>query len=262
MEQRQRRVANDLSALAYDGFARMVELVNADNPRHAQFIPLDVRQKYLALLLPYYDRVAGLKGDDETTRAAKAKVLISRAKLYRLRGETHDDAAAVEDLEQALALYQSLSPSNEARIGMAGAVIAQVAFLGPQRRFAEGIALLDQALPPLVTLVNAEPDQSEARFLLSRGLSNRANCRRALGQLAFAEGRKDEAATHLAESERDFRLAVEQMDILNRQVPGEPRYLKWTSGLLGNLGLLQLDQAQLGQTDRLAACRSNARSGR
>ncbi len=189
-------------------------------------------------MLPYYDRLVALQGDDVAARAGVAKTLLYRARLRHALGTTEEDEGAVADCLQAARLYAEAAPTPDNASGHARALVSLGAILGPQRRFQEAITHLTKARPILDALVAAQPDRADDRFSLALCLSNEANCHRYLGEEIDKQGDTESAAREYRAAERAYADSIDHVQRLVEQGPRALRHREWLSRIWGNLGEL------------------------
>ena len=181
--------AGELARVAQEAVDLTVETVVIDQGELLEAVPVSTRKNVAQQVLPYYDQIVALQGDDVAARAGAAKTLLNRAKLKHTVGTTEDDEGAVADCLQSAELYAAAAPTAQNAAGRARALVSLGAILGPQRRFQEAITHLNQARLILDPLVAAQPDRADERFSLALCLSNEANCHRYLGEEIDTRGR-------------------------------------------------------------------------
>jgi len=229
-----------LSALDFTG-----ETVVTDTPNIFDALPISFRKDVAQRVIPYYDKLIALGGDDVAARAGVAKTLLARATLRHILGTPEEDRAAVDDCLQAIDLYASAVKSPDNDFGHGRALLALGGIFGPQGQFQKAITYLTQARPVLERLVTEYPDRTEYRFALAKCLSNEANCHRFLGDQQQAAKSNEEAAREYQSAEHTYKEAVEHARELVRQSPANPRYVEWLSRIWGNIGELQLARGDI-----------------
>jgi tetratricopeptide (TPR) repeat protein/tRNA A-37 threonylcarbamoyl transferase component Bud32 len=232
--------AGELAQVAQEALDLTVETVVIDEGAAVDAVPVSVRKDVAQRVIPKYDQLIELRGDDLAARAGVAKTLLFRAKLRHALGTTEEDEAAVADCLQAAQLYAEATASPDSALGRARALLSLGAILGPQRRFREAITHLTQARPVLDGLVAAHPDRTDYRFSLVLCLSNEANCHRYLGQEIDAQEDTESAAREYRAAERAYTDAIEHMQRLVGQAPRALQHREWLSRIWGNLGDLNL----------------------
>jgi eukaryotic-like serine/threonine-protein kinase len=239
--------AGALARVAQEGVDLTVETVVMDQGAVVEAVPVSVRRDVAQKVIPKYDQLIELQGDDVAARAGVAKTLLYRAKLRHALGTTEEDDAAVKDLLQAAQLYAEATATDDSAFGRAQALVSLGAILGPQRRFQEAITHLTQARPTLDALVAAHPDRTDHRFSLVLCLSNEASCHRYLGGEIEKQADTESAAREYRAAERAYTDAIDHVQRLVGQAPRAIRYREWLSRIWGNLGDLHLAR---GDTDK------------
>ena len=108
-----------------------VETVVIDQGELLEAVPLSTRKNVAQQVLPYYDQIVALQGDDVAARAGAAKTLLNRAKLKHTVGTTEDDEGAVADCLQSAELYAAAAPTAQNAAGRTRALVSLGAILGP-----------------------------------------------------------------------------------------------------------------------------------
>jgi eukaryotic-like serine/threonine-protein kinase len=230
--------AVELARVAQEAVDLTVNTVVIDQGDLLEAVPVSTRKNVAQQVLPYYDRLVVLQGDDVAARAGVAKTLLYRAKLKHAVGTTEEDKGAVADCLQAAQLYAAAAPTAQNAAGRARALVSLGAILGPQRRFQEAITHLTQARLVLDPLVAAQPDRADDRFSLALCLSNEANCHRYLGEEIDKQGDTESAASEYRAAERAYAVAIDHVERLVKQAPRALRHREWLSRIWGNLGEL------------------------
>ena len=230
--------AVELARVAQEAVDLTVETVVIDQGDLLEAVPVSTRKGVAQQVLPYYDRLVALQGDDVAARTGVAKTLLYRARLRHAVGTTEDDEGAVADCLRAAQLYAEAAPTAENASRRARALVSLGAILGPQRRFQEAITHLAQARLILDPLVAAQPDRAEDRFSLALCLSNEANCHRYLGEEIDKQGHTESAAREYRAAERAYADAIDHVERLVKQTPRALRHREWLSRIWGNLGEL------------------------
>ena len=130
--------AAELARVAQEAVDLTVETVVIDEGALLEAVPVSTRKEVGQKVLPYYDRLVALQGDDAAARAGVAKTLLYRARLRHAVGTTEEDEAAVADCLQAAQLYAEAAPTPDNDLGRARALVSLGAILGPQHRFQGG----------------------------------------------------------------------------------------------------------------------------
>jgi len=237
--------ADELAQVAQRALDMTVETVLTDDLNAVDAVPISVREEVAQRVIPSYDHLIKLQGDDVAARAGVAKTLIARAKLRHTLGTPEEDQAAVDDCLQAIDLYATAIPTPDNDFGRGRALLALGGIWGPLGQFKKAITYLTQARPVLEHLVTKHSDRTEYRFALAKCLSNDANCHRFLGDQQQAAKANDEAAREYQSAEHTYMEAVEHARELVRQSPAEPRFVEWLSTIWGNIGELQLARGDL-----------------
>ena len=188
-----------------------------------------------------FDRGTALRGSAPATRLAVAKALVGQARLRHALGQTQDDAT-LADLDEAKKVAEALPPSLDRELILADVALNRTAILGPQRKFEQALALLDPVIPSLEEIIRVDPSRSDARFLLARLLSNRANNQRGLTLPPSGDG--DPA--RFAQAVANYKQAIDLLQPLVASGSTDPDALEWFSRIHGNLGLLLLAKANAG----------------
>ena len=225
-------------------------------------MPVSIRKDIALRVIPYYDRLISLQGDDPAARAGVAKTLLLRARLRHALGTTSEDHEAIADCLEAARLYAEAPPTPDNAFGRAQALASIGAILGPQRRFLEAIARLTVAQEILDGLVAAQPDRKDYRFQFAKCLSNEANCHRFLGQQHAAASPAGDAAREFRAAERAYSDAIGHVQQLVRRFPDEARFREWLARIWGNLGDLYLARSDLDEATRSAEAGRALQQGR
>ncbi len=241
--------AAELARVAQEAVDLTVETVVIGGPDSLEAVPVSTRKEVGEQVLPYYNRLVALQGDDVSAHAGVAKTLLYRARLRHALGTTQEDEGAVADCLQAAQLYAEAAATPDNFSGRARALVSLGAILGPQRRFQEAITDLSQARPVLEALVAAQPDRADDRLSLALCLSNEANCRRYLGEEIDKRGDTASAAREYRAAERAYADAIGHVQRLVEQRPRALRHREWLSRIWGNLGELH---AARSDTDKAA----------
>ena len=217
-----------------------VETVVIDNGAAIDAVPVSVRKDVAQRVIPKYDQLIALHGDDVAARAGVAKTLLNRARLRHALGTTEEDKAAVADCLQAARLYAEAPAKTDNAFGHARALVSLGAILGPQQRFQEAITHLTQARLILEPLVAAST-RPYRLSLLTRPVPEQR------GQLPPLPGPGDRKSRGRRQgrprvsSRRDaYTDAIDHVQRLVDQAPRTLRHREWLSRILGNLGDLHL----------------------
>ena len=124
--------AGELARVAQEAVDLTVETVVIDQGDLLEAVPVSTRKNVAQQVLPYYDRLVTLQGDDVAARAGAAKTLLNRAKLKHTVGTTEDDEGAAADCLQSAELYAVAAQTAQNAAGRARALVSLGAILGPR----------------------------------------------------------------------------------------------------------------------------------
>ena len=237
--------ANELSGVAQRALDMTVETVLIDDQNAVDAVPISVRKDVAQRVIPYYDDLIKLKGNDVAAKAGVAKTLLARARLLHTLGTPREDKAAVDDCLQAADLYAKAVSTPDNDFGRGLALNTLGATFGPLGQYQEAIVHLTEARPVLERLVAEHPDRAEYRFALAMCLGNQGNCHRFQGDQQQEKQSSVEAASEYRSAERAYTEALEQVQELVRKSPEKPRYVQWLCKSWGNIGELQLARGDI-----------------
>jgi eukaryotic-like serine/threonine-protein kinase len=242
--------ADELAGMAQSALDFTVDTGVTDDPNLLDAVPISLRKDVAQRVIPYYDKLIGLEGDDSAARAGVAKTLVARAKLRHTLGTPEEERAAVDDCLKAIDHYTNAVQSPDNKFGLGRALLTLGGIFGPQGQFQKAITYLTQARPVLERLVTEHPDRTDYRFALALCLNNEANCHRFLGDQQQEAKSNEEATREYQSAEHTYSEALEHARELVRQSPTKPRYVEWLSRTWGNIGELQLARGNISSTTK------------
>jgi eukaryotic-like serine/threonine-protein kinase len=129
----------------------------------------------------------------------------------------------LQSSERAHAVFVALPPSRESQTGAAASLVQSGRLLQALGRLDDGQERTKTAIALFRPLVAEQPDDLDTRFRLARAENN-------LGNFLAAKNRPDGIA--------QYKVALEQFNILRRLSDDAPAYAEWQARVQSNLGLL------------------------